>query len=163
MDVPVGPEPWGGDGGRPWDDGVYSGIRQLYITRKEAISSIQIEYDPSGQSVWSARHGSDGETTHRIKLEYPNEVLNCISGYYSITRDNKHKVVKSLTFYTSRGKYGPFGEELGTYFTSTTTEGKVVGFHGRCGLYLDAIGVHMQHWLGERKSTSIFSISKYLF
>lgn len=89
-----------------------------------------------------------------MKLEYPHEVLICISGYYgSIARDEMPKVIKSLTFFTSRGKYGPFGEEVGTFFTSTTTEGKVVGFHGRSSLYLDAIGIHMQHWLGNQKTT----------
>lgn len=88
----------------------------------------------------------------QVKLEYPHEVLICISGYYgSIGGDEGSRVIKSLTFYTSRGKYGPFGEEIGTFFTSTTTEGKVVGLHGRSSYYLNAIGVHMQHWLGSQK------------
>lgn len=79
-------------------------------------------------------------------------MLTCISGYYGpVAKDDHPKVIRSLTFYTSRGKYGPFGEETGTYFTSTTTQGKVVGFHGRSGSNLDAIGVHMQHWLGSYK------------
>ncbi|XP_031404336.1 jacalin-related lectin 3 isoform X2 [Punica granatum] len=153
--APYGPGPWGGDGGRPWDDGVFSGIKQIYLTRGEAICSIQIEYDRNGQSVWSLKHGGNGGIiAHRIKLEYPNEVLTCISGYYApICKEEGPKVIRSLTFYTSRGKFGPFGEEVGNFFTSTTTEGKVVGFHGRSGLYLDAIGVHMQHWLGNQKQT----------
>ncbi|KAL5557963.1 hypothetical protein UlMin_034174 [Ulmus minor] len=161
--APCGPGPWGGDGGRPWDDGVYSGIKQIYLTRStEAICSIQIEYDRNGQSVWSIKHGGNGgTTTHRIKLEYPHEVLTCISGYYGgIGREEKPMVIKSLTFYTSRGKYGPFGEEIGIFFTSTITEGKVVGFHGRSSFYLDAIGIHMQHWLGNQKTSksSLFKI-----
>ena len=90
---------------------------------------------------------------NQIKLEYPHEVLTCISGYYGPIGNEHSKVINSLTFYTSRGKYGPFGEEIGTFFTSTTTEGKVVGFHGRSSLYLDAIGVHMQHWLGSHKQS----------
>lgn len=86
----------------------------------------------------------------QVKLEHPHEVLIRVSGYYGpVNRDEKGTVIKSLTFYTSRGQYGPFGEEIGTYFSSTTTQGKVVGFHGRSGAYLDAIGVHMQHWLGN--------------
>lgn len=153
--APYGPGPWGGEFGRPWDDGVFSGIRQIILTRTEAICSIQIEYDRNGQSVWSVKHGGNGGlTTHRIKLEYPNEVLTCISGYYGpVSKDEwpQPQFIRSLTFHTSRGKYGPFGEEVGTFFTSTTTEGKVVGFHGRSSLYLDAIGVHMQHWLGHQK------------
>lgn len=69
-------------------------------------------------------------------------------------------IIKSLTFYTSRGKYGPFGDEVGKFFTSTTTEGKVVGFHGRSSMYLDAIGVHMQHWLGSQRTSksSLFKL-----
>ncbi|KAL5713358.1 Jacalin-related lectin 3 [Ranunculus cassubicifolius] len=148
--APSGPGPWGGDGGRPWDDGVYTGV---------SICSIQIEYDRNGQSVWSVRHGGSGEQTNKIKFDYPHEVVICVCGYYGpISRDDRMKVIKSLTFYTSRCKYGPYGEEVGTFFTSTTTEGKVVGFHGKSSLYLDAIGVHMQHWLGERRpSKSIFN------
>lgn len=65
--VPIGPGPWGGDGGRPWDDGVYSGIKQILITRGKFIHSIQIEYDRGGQSVWSSRHGGTGEFSHRVK------------------------------------------------------------------------------------------------
>ncbi|XP_043713347.1 jacalin-related lectin 3 [Telopea speciosissima] len=160
--APCGPGPWGGDGGRPWDDGVFPGIKQVFLTKGEAISSIQIEYDRNGQAVWSVRHGgSAGDTTYRIKFEYPHEVVTCISGFYgSIGREEPMKVIRSLTFHTTRGSYGPYGEEIGTYFTSTKTEGKVVGFHGRSGLYLDAIGVHMQHWLGDDRRSVRSSLFK---
>ncbi|CAA7013568.1 unnamed protein product [Microthlaspi erraticum] len=153
--TPSGPGPWGGNGGKPWDDGVFSGIKQIFVTRSnDAISSLQVEYDRNGQSVWSIKHGggNNGVATHRIKLEYPNETLTCISGYYGpLNNSDNSYVVKSLSFYTSRGKYGPYGEETGTFFTSTTTQGKVLGLHGRSSSYLDAIGVHMQHWLGDNK------------
>uniref|UniRef100_A0A0E0JPE6 Jacalin-type lectin domain-containing protein n=1 Tax=Oryza punctata TaxID=4537 RepID=A0A0E0JPE6_ORYPU len=139
--IPVGPGPWGGEGGKPWDDGVYTGVKQIYIMRADFIGSI--------------------------KLDYPHEVLNCIYGYYNTCPEEGPRVLRSVTLVSNRGKYGPFGEEVGTYFSSATTEGKVVGFHGRSGLYLDAIGVHMQHWLGDRNRTaapsSKYYISKYLF
>ncbi|PSS31309.1 Jacalin-related lectin like [Actinidia chinensis var. chinensis] len=154
--------PWGGEGGRPWDDGVFSGVKQIYLTRKDAICSLQIEYDRNGQSIWSIKHGGNiGGTTILIKLDHPNEVLTCISGFYGpMNGDHGAKVVKSLTFTTSRRKCGPYGEEVGTFFTSITTEGKVVGFHGRSSMYLDAIGVHMQHWLGNPKSSKSSSLMK---
>ncbi|XP_058110557.1 jacalin-related lectin 3-like [Magnolia sinica] len=160
--VPRGRGPWGGDGGRPWDEGVFSGVKQIFLTRGEVMTSIQIEYDRSGQSFWSTKHGAGGgEATHMITFDYPNEVLNCISGYYgSINSDEGHKVIRSLTFYTSKGKYGPYGEDIGTFFTSKTIEGKVVGFHGRSGLYVDAIGVRMQHLLGEKRPSKSL-ISKF--
>jgi hypothetical protein len=52
-------------------------------------------------------------------------------------------VIRSLTFHTTKRKYGPFGEEQGTYFTTKAKEGKIVGIHGRKGLFLDAFGVHL--------------------
>ncbi|KAL4650067.1 hypothetical protein ACB092_01G060200 [Castanea dentata] len=146
--APYGPGPWGGDGGKPWDDGVFSGVKKIFLTRGEAIYSIQFEYDRNGQSMWSVKHGANKEgTCHVVQFEYPQETLSCISGYYgSVAGDECKKAIKSLTFYTNRGRYGPYGEETGTYFTSTKTEGKIVGFHGRAACYLYAIGVHMQHW-----------------
>ncbi|KAL5203031.1 hypothetical protein ABZP36_013983 [Zizania latifolia] len=124
--VPMGPGPWGGEGGRPWDDGVYTGVKQ-------------------------------------IKLDYPHEVLTCVYGYYNTNREEGPRVLRSITFISNRGKYGPFGEEVGAYFSSAKTEGKVVGFHGRSGQHLDAIGVHMQHWLGDRRPAPKYVLSKYLF
>ncbi|AQL00081.1 Jacalin-related lectin 3 [Zea mays] len=166
--VPIGPGPWGGDGGKPWDDGVYTGVRQMYITRTDDfIGSVQMEYDRSGKSVWSTKHGNGGQQqitiTHRIKLDYPHEVLTCVYGYYNACVEEGPRVLRSLTLVSSRGRYGPFGDEVGAYFTSATTEGKVVGFHGRCGLYLDAIGVHMQHWLGvgDARTARASAPSKY--
>lgn len=81
---PSGPGPWGGDGGKAWDDGVYSGIKQVFVTRTEtAICSVQMEYDRNGQSVWSVKHGGNGGTfTHRV----------CIFIYFLI------KICKILIF-----------------------------------------------------------------
>jgi hypothetical protein len=67
--VPIGPGPWGGEGGRAWDDGVYTGLKQIYIMRGAFIGSIQIEYDRSGHSIWSSRHGNSGHITHRASAE----------------------------------------------------------------------------------------------
>uniref|UniRef100_J3M8Q2 Jacalin-type lectin domain-containing protein n=1 Tax=Oryza brachyantha TaxID=4533 RepID=J3M8Q2_ORYBR len=161
--VPMGPGPWGGEGGRPWDDGVYTGVKQVYVMRGSFIGSIQIEYDRGDQSVWSARHGTSGHITHRIKLDYPHEVLTCVYGYYNTNREEGPRALRSITFISNRGKYGPFGEEFGAYFSSAKTEGKVVGFHGRSGQHLDAIGVHMQHWMGDRRPAPKYVLSKYLF
>ncbi|KAL0391939.1 UNVERIFIED_CONTAM: Jacalin-related lectin 3 [Sesamum radiatum] len=160
--APYGPGPWGGEGGKPWDDGVFTGIKQIILTKTDAICCIEIEYDRNGQSIWSVKHGSSsGQTADRVKLDYPHEVLTCVSGYYGpIKKEQGTKVIQSLTFHTSRRKYGPFGQELGTYFASGTTEGKVVGFHGRSSMYLDAIGVHMQHWLGNQKPSKPPSLMK---
>ncbi|CAL9123849.1 unnamed protein product [Musa acuminata var. zebrina] len=80
--TPSRPGHWGGDG--EVNHGMMEFIQEpskVHITRGDAINSVQIEYDRSGQSVWSVRHGSSGETSHQVKFDYPNEILNRISGY----------------------------------------------------------------------------------
>jgi len=79
--IPIGPGPWGGDGGKPWDDGVYTGVKQIYIMRTDFIGSVQIEYDRSGQSIWSTKHGNGGQITHRV-----SSVVTC---------EYSHKLSKS--------------------------------------------------------------------
>ncbi|KAL2892772.1 Jacalin-related lectin 3 [Bienertia sinuspersici] len=146
--------PWGGRGGTPWDDGVYTGVKKIILTRGDVICSLQFQYDQHGHSVWSAPHGIPNDAcTYHIKFAYPNEVLTSISGYYDILVGDMHRmVIRSLTFHTNRAKYGPYGKNLGTYFSSANKEGKIVGFHGRSGAFLDAIGVHMQYWVSDELS-----------
>lgn len=58
------PAPWGGDGGKPWDDGVFSGVKKIFLVRgAEGIYCVQIEYDRNDQSICSAKHGGDTEGT----------------------------------------------------------------------------------------------------
>ncbi|XP_077223183.1 agglutinin-like [Tasmannia lanceolata] len=110
--------PWGGEGGCSWDDGVFSGIKQIFVWRDESVlHSIQIEYDHNGQSVLSPTHGgSEGELTHRIQLNFPEEYLMYITGFYGPVHDSPFLAITSLTFYTNKGKYGPLGDEIGIFF-----------------------------------------------
>jgi len=59
--------PWGGTGGYPWDDGVYSTIRQIVITHGAAIDSIRIEYDLKGRSCGQRRMGALMEAPKQIR------------------------------------------------------------------------------------------------
>lgn len=78
----------------------------------------------------------------QIIFDFPYEVFTHISGYYGSLMYMGPAVIRSLTFHTTKRPYGPFGDEYGTYFTTKLREGKVVGIHGRSGLFLDSLGVH---------------------
>lgn len=52
--------PWGGSGGTIFDDGIYTGVRQINISRNAGITSIKVLYDKNGQSVWGNKHGGSG-------------------------------------------------------------------------------------------------------
>lgn len=79
----------------------------------------------------------------QIVFDYPDEVLTHITGTCGPLMYMGPSIIRSITFHTNRGKHGPFGEEEGPSFTSKSKEGKIVGFHGRSGLFIDAIGIHM--------------------
>ncbi|KAF9614608.1 hypothetical protein IFM89_019585, partial [Coptis chinensis] len=107
--------PWGSHGNH-WDDGVFSTIKQIQLFRGEReIRAIQIVYcGKNGESIVSKKHGWA-----------ESDIID--------------KVLGSKGSDATKKKYGPFGNERGTYFTSGK-DGKVVGFYGQDGAYLDAIG-----------------------
>ncbi|CAN4093857.1 unnamed protein product [Withania somnifera] len=149
--------PWGGYSGKGWDDGVFCTIKkvQVYInTIISVISGIQIKYEKKNKtSVWSQLHGGFGLGTgiengiRKVNIDGENEFLIGMEGYYSPVNDNGGlDAIRQIAFYTNKGKYGPYGTEIGTYFTSSAARGKVIGFHGKSGAYLNAIGVHMEYF-----------------
>ncbi|KAM3749711.1 hypothetical protein ACB098_05G208000 [Castanea mollissima] len=150
LPVPRGPGPWGGHGGMEWDDGVFSAIRELQLhVGDSVIHAIRVLYESrDGKPVWSQKHGGEGgDQVNTIKLEVSKEFLVRIVGFYGpVKGSDSFKALRSITFYTNKAKYGPYGDEIGHAFTSSVAAGKVVGFHGRSGVYLDAIGVHMEYF-----------------
>jgi len=57
---PITYGPWGGSGGMIFDDGIYTGVRQINLTRNTAITSLKVKYDRNGQEVWGNKHGGTG-------------------------------------------------------------------------------------------------------
>ena len=79
----------------------------------------------------------------QIVFDFPYEVLTHVSGYCGPLMYMGPVFIRSLTFHTNKRQYGPYGDEQGNFFTSKVKEGKIVGIHGRKGLFLDAFGVHV--------------------
>ena len=66
-----------------------------------------------------------------------------VSGYVGPFSGFPSDVIRSLTFATNLETYGPYGVEEGTPFSLPIKQGFVVGFTGRSGRLLDAIGVRL--------------------
>lgn len=75
----------------------------------------------------------------QVHLDYPTEYLTSVSGY---TREDSCHVINSLTFHSNKRAHGPIGEEKGKFFSFPQVSGKIIGFYGRCGYFLDSIGAH---------------------
>ncbi|GMN68807.1 hypothetical protein TIFTF001_037855 [Ficus carica] len=143
-DIVVGP--WGGSGGNGWDDGSYSGVRQIELSYRDAIGSFSVVYDLNGQPFDGPKNPSKHSfSTVKIELNFPDEYLVSVSGYTSPLSwlATKTPVVRSLTFKTNKRTFGPYGKEEGTSFNLPIENGLIVGFKGRTGELLDAIGFHL--------------------
>ncbi|KAK4789937.1 hypothetical protein SAY86_017241 [Trapa natans] len=133
--------PFGGFGGGKWDDGVSNGsLREIVIYSGTVIDSIQCIYDSEGELVKQPRHGGGGGGKAVVELEYPDEYLTNISGYY--TKRGTLTIITSLTFQSNKRVHGPYGRKGETYFQSPHNIGKLVGLYGRSGTYLDSIGAY---------------------
>ncbi|CAN6441527.1 unnamed protein product [Victoria cruziana] len=134
----------GGYGGNFWDDGAFTGIREITLTYDHCIDSIRVEYDLNGKPALAEKHGgAGGQYTAHVKLQYPDEVLTKVSGYLNPVVRGGTPVVRSLTFKSNKRSWGPYGIEQGTPFSFSMDGGAIVGFHGRSGWYLDSIGFRL--------------------
>ncbi|KAL6614652.1 hypothetical protein ACP70R_036922 [Stipagrostis hirtigluma subsp. patula] len=140
--------PWGGTGGSPWDDGPHRGIRSITVMYCRYLESMKVEYiDRSGYPVLGEKHGGGAQRSHSetVELDYPGEFVTGVRGWYGVAHRGSTPVVRSLTFETSQGKeHGPFGDEDGGVpFAYPMEGGVVVGFAGRSGWHLDAVGLYV--------------------
>lgn len=84
----------------------------------------------------------------QIKLDYPEEYLTSVHGYYKSTW-YLPTYISSLTSTSNRKVYGPFGDyenEGRKYFTIQVSGSKIVGFHGRSDEWFDlrALGAYLK-------------------
>ncbi|KAF8013790.1 hypothetical protein BT93_I1595 [Corymbia citriodora subsp. variegata] len=134
-----------------WDDGnKHNNVRKIiieFVPRKgPCIQSITFQYEEESKELWQSEiHGGIDDkkfhivkTVHTIQIQDPVEYLTSISGYYHL-----HGIT-SLTFQTNKKTVGPVGDEGGWHFSFPATGGKIVGFYGRSGEYLEAIGAYFE-------------------
>ena len=141
-------------GGDPFDDGAYAvvphvtGIDSLLIRHGDSIDGIQVVYAlENGQNITSAYHGGRGGNVDLIQLA-DGEYIARIEGERRSGDTSVTQYLTSITLYTRNVQdaavkvYGPFGNANGHEgdHVPFNLAGVVVGFYGRSGTYLDAIG-----------------------
>ncbi|KAJ9536358.1 hypothetical protein OSB04_un000450 [Centaurea solstitialis] len=135
--------PWGALGGKRWDDGVFSTVKQVHVYMDESLKvlhAIQFLYvKRDAKFFMSPMHQGTCENNMElvavVNLDGLDEYLTGISGFYGPAEGyHGSEAITSITFRTNKKVHGPYGEERGpghTYFTSSACPGKVVGFQGR--------------------------------
>ncbi|KAK1699164.1 hypothetical protein QYE76_015861 [Lolium multiflorum] len=181
--VKVGP--WGGSGGlafsMPGSGGGPARLLSVFVEHTDAVHGFSYEYLQAGVRRTSgppdghryAPKGIGPVVTTGSTIEFSSdEQLTAVEGTFGRWRGGwamdgqlpEQVVVTSLTFHTDKGEtYGPYGEETGTPFSIPAANGCIVGFWGRSGWLLDAIGVYITPCDAQRscgKSDITFTVRK---
>ncbi|KAM7473148.1 hypothetical protein LguiB_020391 [Lonicera macranthoides] len=134
--------PCGGLGGDQWSCRASREITEIVLRVERNIKSISFK-DASG--MVSGTFGGRGNDPNdrgeekKIEIQWPSEYLKSISGTYGSYKGLL--VITSLSLITNLTTYGPFGIASSETFSFPIANSAVVGFHGRCGYYLDALGI----------------------
>ncbi|XVE79531.1 hypothetical protein DITRI_Ditri14bG0066200 [Diplodiscus trichospermus] len=134
--------PWGGLGGDQWSYRASLGIAEIVLRVEGNIKSISFKDATGKVSGTFGGGGNDPEDRgekRKIEIQWPSEYLKSISGTYGSYKGLL--VITSLSFITNLTTYGPFGTDSSELFSIPIADSAVVGFHGRCGYYLDALGI----------------------
>ncbi|KAB1220611.1 Mannose/glucose-specific lectin [Morella rubra] len=137
--------PWGGQGGGEWSCMFSVGLKRILVTYASCIHSLVFQ-DSSG--MFSQKFGTDGGLiggcrVKEVLIDWPNEYLVSLSGRLG-SHGSVGCTIKYLVFQTNARTYA-FGVEYfeDTSFSIPIKSGVVVGFHGRAGLLVDSIGLHV--------------------
>ncbi|KAF4379647.1 hypothetical protein F8388_023664 [Cannabis sativa] len=164
---------YGGTGGGPWSYILNSELKEIIIHEDGNIKSISFKESTGftsgtfGGNKPNYNPFNKGEE-RKIVLNGPVEYLISINGTHG-EFDGKDDVILSLSFQTNLKTYGPFGTTTGEPFAIPLSEDNVlVGFFGRCGYYLDALGAYVKpepiisfgEWGGSGGSPFSFKVGK---
>jgi len=137
--------PFGGNGGRAQDIRVPPHrLKSVTICSKDIVRSLAFSYtDHNGQQHSTGPWGASTSNVSTIHLG-PSEHLIKVSGTVG-SLFAVHNLITSLTFVTNAASYGPFGKPRGVPFVQPVqSNSSIVGFFGRSGAYLDAIGFYVR-------------------
>ena len=134
----------GGNGGSAWDDDILAhspaivGVRSIAIRHGNQVDSLRVTYLLADGNIYTAsKHGGDGGTSSQFTLAGDERIIR-------VEGKTNNTLVDQVTFITKNAagiekRYGPYGK---TGRTAFSVEGYVVGFYGRAGNLLDALGVY---------------------
>ncbi|KAJ4805298.1 Mannose-binding lectin superfamily protein [Rhynchospora pubera] len=135
--------PCGGSGGqlRDMDLTGVTRIIKVGVRHCDTVDAIIVYFERDGHEECIGLWGEHGGHLTEFYLQ-PNEYITSVKGHLGYF---KHiYLVRSLTLETNLATYGPYGQQDGIPFELPAINGEIIGFHGRSGMYLDAIGIYIK-------------------
>ncbi|CAA7018194.1 unnamed protein product [Microthlaspi erraticum] len=136
----------GEDGGTPWDDGAFDGVRKVHVGQFDiGIAAVKFVYDKDAAEIVGDEHGKRTLAGNDVfVLDYPSEYIIEVKGTYEKVIGSKAMVISMLKFTTNKNRTSEqFGIESGKAFTLGEKDHKIVGFHGSAEKLLHKLGVYV--------------------
>ncbi|CAH2047874.1 unnamed protein product [Thlaspi arvense] len=137
--------PQGGLRGDSWDDGVFEGVRKLYVGQDDnGVAFLKVVYGKDTKMVIGEDHGH--KTPLDVKefdIEYPSEYITAIDGCYDKVIGSEVEVITMLRFTTNKRTSRSVGFESTSSFVLYKEGYKIVGFHGKSSNMINQLGVHV--------------------
>ena len=129
---------YGGTGGTVFGGALPKGaarISKLLVRAGDQINALTASYcDSVGGNLQTLTYGGT-ETSPGTW----NEIALAADEYINEVQGRADKVVRQLTFKTTKGRtFGPYGPAAGTAFSATGRA--LIGFFGKCGTAIDQLG-----------------------
>ncbi|KAK3008753.1 hypothetical protein RJ639_015312 [Escallonia herrerae] len=136
--------PWGGEGGGEWSYKPKGAIVKIVIGHGRIIDSIMFKSkNEDGSQEYSPKFGGGGGGPTEIVFDSPAEYLTGISLTYGAIKGVVGFIsITSILLRTNVRKYGPFGSETGISASLPLKGGTIVGFYGRSGWTVNALGIY---------------------
>ncbi|KAF8108310.1 hypothetical protein N665_0111s0023 [Sinapis alba] len=145
----------GGTEGRVWDDGSFDAVKTLRIGQDDhRITYLELEYAKGGKSE-KLHHGVKGGKSYELVLDFPVEYITSVEATYDKPNLFQHTVITSLTIQTSKGRTTSFGYTKGKKFVLEQKDCRLVGFHGKEGDAIDALGAYFAPLIPAKKLPSV--------
>ncbi|KAF3599035.1 hypothetical protein F2Q69_00037617 [Brassica cretica] len=134
----------GGKGGTSWDDGAHDHVRKVYVGQGESsVSYVKFEYEKNGKKE-TREYGKKTLLGSEVFEVDPDDYITSVEVQSDRIFGQDTDVITCLIFKTVKGKTSPpFGlEGAQKYELKDKNGGKLVGFHGRAGEVLHALGAY---------------------
>ncbi|CAH1440603.1 unnamed protein product [Lactuca virosa] len=122
-------------------------LKKITIDHGDLIYSLRFTTEFRGEEITSNKSGgwNGGDIVSELTFAWDEEIT-AINGTVGVSRGTYagYTIISSLTFITNKKTYGPYGSVRGTPFTLPWDKDSFAGFFGRCGYYIDAIGVYLK-------------------
>uniref|UniRef100_A0A8R7PNZ7 Jacalin-type lectin domain-containing protein n=1 Tax=Triticum urartu TaxID=4572 RepID=A0A8R7PNZ7_TRIUA len=135
--------PCGGGFGDVWEMDVrgIDRIVKLILWHCGAVDAISMVYERDGQEEQARQWGKPEGERSEICLE-SDEYLTCVKG--RLGNYAGCFLVGTVTFVSNRCTFGPYGMGEGAPFELPAAGGRIIGFHGRSGGLLNALGTYVK-------------------